>query len=252
MKQTRARHPAESGSVIIWIFITIALFAALSFTVAQMMRGGGDARLEELSRVQASEIIAHTESMRRAVQKLRIDGIPAAEISFAHDFHAGLYDNPRCTGAACRIYDRAGGGVTNIVPSPEWLDATRTAQPYYKEWHVAADTCVPDVGTGGATCAAANSSEEDLTVFLSWLKKPLCLEINRQLGIANNGDQPPSLSACPWATAASNRYTGTFINGGAVISGTTFNGRQNGCFRMGSCGTYPADSYHYYHVLMPR
>ena len=43
MKAKRPGHP-ESGSVIIYIFIGVALFAALGFAVGQMMRGGSPSK----------------------------------------------------------------------------------------------------------------------------------------------------------------------------------------------------------------
>lgn len=248
---TRTHRHNQSGSVIIWIFISIALFAALSFSVAQMMRGGGDGRIEELVKVHSSEIIAYGDAIRRGLHNMRISGVSPAELSFANPLVPG-YDNPACGARPeCAVFNKQGGGISPVRPNPEWLVSTHSGEHYYNEWRIAPDSCVPHVGTGDENCANS-PSHSDLTLFLSWIKKPICLEINKQLGIANNGDEPPTLTSCPWNSASQNRYTGSFLNSGTISAGNSFHGRQAGCFRMGSCGSYPPASYHYYQVLLAR
>ncbi|MBU0800596.1 MAG: hypothetical protein KKA05_06280 [Alphaproteobacteria bacterium] len=244
-------RPGESGSVIIWIFVCVAMFAALSFAVADMMRGGGTGKNEELVNVYASDIMSYSDNIRRAIQVMRVDGVSVSELSFENSFISG-YENPRCNDPECLVFNTAGGGVTYTIPDPKWLDITKDDEVYFNEWFVAADTCVPDVGTGDATCAASDTTNEDLTLFLTHIKRPICMEINKQLGIENPNNAPPQESGCPWSTAATNRYTGSFINGESIIAGTSFAGRQSGCFQIGVCAGYDADTYHYYQVLLPR
>ena len=244
---------AQSGSVIIWILVCVAMFAALSFTVANMMRGGGTGVNEELTRVQASEIVAYTETMRRAAQALRVDGHNVTEISFENEYVSG-YANPRCGGDECRMFGSAGGGVNYNVPSEDWLDKSFIGETYYREWHFAPDVCVAGVGRGIAGCAADTEDNEDLVVFLPYVKKSICVEINRQLGIENTDGNPPADVGCPWDSGTEKRFTGAFEEGESIESSVpeTLEGRQTGCFQMGVCGALTDPVYHYYQVLVAR
>lgn len=247
------QNPAERGSVIIWILIMVAMFAALSFTVANMMRGGGSGMTQELIRSHAGEIIAYGEGLRRAVQTVRVSGTNLSAISFENNFVSG-YTNNNCGDDTCRIFMPAGGGVSYVEPNMDWIDISKDGEEYYREWHFAPDSCVPDVGTGDATCGGDSTDNEELIVFLPYIKQPLCVEINRQIGITNPNDAPPQDNGCPWTTATQQRYIGSFADSESITSTPPelLAGRQNGCFRIGTCGTYPANSYIYYQVLVAR
>jgi hypothetical protein len=246
-------RPAERGSVIIWILVCVAMFAALSFTVANMMRGGGAGMTKELLRSHAAEIISYGEGIRRAVQTVRVSGINLSAVSFENDFVSG-YENANCGDDTCRIFMPAGGGVSYVEPNIEWIDISKDGEEYYREWHIAPDSCIPDVGTGDATCGGDTVDNEELTLFMPYIKQSLCVEINRQAGITNTNGAPPQDAGCPWTTATQQRFIGTFVDAQSVTSAPPeiLAGRQNGCFRMGACGTYPANVYVYYQVLVAR
>lgn len=246
-------HHPERGSVIIWILVMVAMFAALSFTVSNMMRGGGSAMTSELTRTHASEIISYGDSIRRAVQTLRASGTALPEVSFENNFVSG-YINNNCLDDSCRIFMPAGAGIAYAPPHEDWIDVSKSAETYYNEWHFAPDSCIPDVGTGGAACGGDSVDNEDLILFLPYVKKGLCMEINRQINIDNPNSDAPQDSGCPWDSGSNNRYTGNFIDGQAVTStpASLLAGRQNGCFKIGVCAGYATGSYIYYQVLAPR
>ena len=248
-----ANKSAERGSVIIWILVCVAMFAALSFTVANMMRGGGSNMTQELLRTHAAEIISYGEGVRRAVQTVRVSGTNLSAVSFENNFVSG-YENNNCGDDTCRIFHPAGGGVSYVEPMPEWLDISKDGEEYYREWHIAPDSCVPNVGTGDATCGGDSTDNEELILFMPYVKKPLCVEINRQASITNTNGEPPQDSGCPWSSSAQNRFNGSFIDAQAVTSAPPeiLAGRQNGCFKMGACGTYPPNVYVYYQVVVAR
>lgn len=245
---------SQRGSVIIWILIMVAMFAALSFAVANMMRGGGTGVSTELSRTHAAEIMSYGEGLRRAVQAMRASGTSLSEVSFENGAITG-YANSNCADDTCRVFLPAGGGITHAAPHPQWLEVTKDDEPYYGEWHIAPDSCVGEVGSGGLGCGGDGTDNEELIAFLPYIKKTLCLEINRQVGIpAGTGDEPPIDSGCPWSTGSTQRFTGSFVDAEEISSvpASLLAGQQNGCFKMGICGAYLPNTYIYYQVLAPR
>lgn len=253
--QHRPQQGTQSGSVIVWILVCVAMFAALSFTVANIMRGGGVTKNTEMMRVQANEIIGYGDTIRRAVQATRINGYSITELSFENDYISG-YANPNCGDAGCRIFGSGGGGVKYSLGDEKWLDNNQRDEPLYREWFIPADSCIPNVGTGDSTCGGdAAATNEELIIFLPYIKEGVCTEINRQLGIVSSTGALPQDSGCAWGTSPVNRFTGNFIDGQSVTSfpdATLLSGRPAGCFRIGSCTGYPANTFHYYQVLLPR
>ena len=61
----------ERGSVMIILFTAIVLFAALGFTVSDMMRQGSPEAIgEQQAKLYANEILDYTRAMRQAIQHM--------------------------------------------------------------------------------------------------------------------------------------------------------------------------------------
>ena len=58
---------SQKGSVLVIILVAVALFAALSYTVANMMRGGAEIGSEKAG-IYASEILTYAQSVGEAVK----------------------------------------------------------------------------------------------------------------------------------------------------------------------------------------
>lgn len=245
MTQDRARR-AQSGNVMFYIFAAIALLAALTFAVSQGSRGSINSMTEDRARLFASEIMAYGDAVAKAAQALRLRGVPLNMLSFDTP---GLddYENPNCTTADCRIYSPAGGGVNYTAPATEWLDSNYSALANYARAFVDGTVCVPDVGTGGPGCRSDAVDNEELVVFVPYIKRDVCLTINRLSGIDNPGNDAPQVSDCAFGT----KFTGAFADG-VEIDAAQLRGKPAGCVKTdNSCGN-GADAYHYYHVMIAR
>jgi hypothetical protein len=241
----------ESGSVLWFILVAIALLVALTVTVTRTTETSEDTGTRDRNRIMASDILRQARAVEQAVEALTLKGFGENNISFQNNVFAG-YTNPRCTSEECRIFDTPrGAGLTYKTPLPDWLDSQFSAlsEPEYGQWYFMGRACIRDVGTGGAGCGA-NDSEAELLMVLPWVRRDLCLEINRLLGIENPGTppSPPRLTADAFP-ATYDLFTGTF-EASAEIAHPSLNAKKTACFEADT--THPAGGFHFYHVLIAR
>lgn len=236
----------ESGNVIWFIMLAIALTAALTMTLSRSSDTGGQTGDIERARVQASEIMRYAGGIEQAVERAILRGTSENAISFENSFVSG-YANGRCPDTdqsnPCFIFGR-GGGQAYMKPRPEWLDGAQGAQPLFAEWYFTGHVCVQDMGTGGAGCASDGSNRnEELVMVLPWIKEDICRQINALLKIPG---AIPVESGGAWP-AAGTKYQGVFADGEILNQP-----RMAGCFAGSGSDMPPANSYSYFHVLIDR
>lgn len=238
---------SQSGSAMIYIFIAVALFAALSFTVSQMMTGGQATPKSELANIQAAEVMQFSDALRRAVNTLKIRGFDSTEISFDGVTSLTGYENSNCGADECQVFSTDGGGVIFQAPDEKWFDDDNYLQDLYGNWYFPSGLCVVGVGSDTTeTCHSDGDDNEDIVAILPWIHKTLCLEINDQLDIPNPGREPPQLSGASnaWPTG-DDKYDGSTGDDTAL----NFDTHRKGCFQGATGGDPGANTYHYFHVL---
>lgn len=134
MKNQAFRRHNQRGSAIIYIFIFIALFGALIFTMSKGMRTGAGSLTDQQAKLAATEILSYADTVRGGVKKLLIDGTQLEKISFQMDERktqanapiTNYLPNPACTNDTCRLFKPTGGGVKEThfwqygVAAPSW------------------------------------------------------------------------------------------------------------------------------------
>lgn len=229
--------------MIYWIFIAVALFAALSMAVANIGRGGGT-NMEELARLRATDIMQYAGAIQRGIRSMRISGTDESALCFHADQwgHTNYEFNPQCTDNDNRVFHAEGGGISFQEGQDDWFENDSTP-PDAKEWVISARYEVTNVGTdsGGATVAA----NADLLVATGPLKQELCEALNSLLGFTPN--TPPMVAASSYDTMASNKFTGTYSNGTGRIGDL---GRER-CVAQDNGSGNPA-FYFYYKVILAR
>ncbi len=241
-------HKNQSGNVLVYILIAVALLAALSYTVAQSSRGSVGKLTAEKSGLYATEIIEYGNILSQAVSQIRLRGFKDSEISFENDVVTG-YTNANCTDSECEIFNINGGGVQYSTPKGNWLDSSNSAETRYGELYFNGSSSVMEIGTDG----------DDLILSIPYINKDLCVEINRKLGIIPATDALPSETNGPFDI--DDKFTGSY--GGALdqkISGnattgesTILHGEMSGCTESSGAAPNPAvNTYHYYQVLVAR
>ena len=174
----------ERGSALFYILIAVVLFAALSYTVSNMMRGDSSAEMvgEERAKVLASEILNYGRAVRTAVQDMRIsNGCADTDISFENNEVSGY------TNTSCQVFNPAGGDVTYIAPIADILDSEFEGEFSYGNLYFNGSNEIVGVGT---TCG--DISCMDLVMFIPYVKEEVCRAINESLGVTSAGDAVPS------------------------------------------------------------
>jgi hypothetical protein len=232
---TPHRPSRQSGSVLFYVLIGVALFAALSFAVAQMMRGGGQAPTE-LKTAAASGVLQYADTVRTAVRAMQINGIDVNKICFDNaGWGNSDYDFAACSDAANKVFDSDGGAVI-------WEKNTGDAHNS-NSWLFTGANGIKGIGTtcGNASCA-------DLKMVLSGLSADTCLEINRQLGIDNPGGNPPTDAGYD-QTPFTGTYTATATDDIGAGNAALEN-QPAGCFKTTAAPA--AGQYVFYRVLISR
>lgn len=239
---------AQSGNVLFYILLAVALLAGLSYAVSQGGRSSTQGLTAERARIFATEIIEYAEALATATAQVRLRGYTEGQVSFENDIVSG-YENAICTSDECKVFALAGGGVNYIAPHEEWLDQTRSSLPRYGELYFHGGTHVVNVG----------SENDDLIMFISYLHRDVCIAINDLLGIKPTGRAVPLEGHGPFAVNV--KFTGNFVQ---VVdrnisgSGTTgqpdiLHGQFSGCTESSGTSSTPLpETYHFFRVLLAR
>lgn len=241
-------NKAQSGNVIFYILIAVALLAALSFTVAGSLRGGTGQITGEKAALEATALIEYGNVVSGAVAQLRLRGYQDTEISFDQPVVSG-YTNAACASGACKVFELAGAGVTYQPPKADWLEAAQAGQARFGEVYI----------TGSTAALGAGTSADDLVMLIPYVKQEICAAVNKKLGILPPSSVTPAETNGPAAMNA--KFTGVYdtvadtaIAGSATPGNATIlMAKMAGCTEgSGGGGNPPAGTYHFYQVLLAR
>lgn len=243
------KRSGESGNVFFIIMLGVVLFAALMFTFSRSARQGGENIGEKQAELAATSILAYAQSVERAVDRIRRAGFSEADVSF-ENASVGGYVNNNCLGNdECKVFKPAGGSISYMPPPTEWLDPNESGSLAFGPWVFSGNVCVIDIPTvnGDTICHANGIDDEDLVLFLPYVRKEVCLRINEKLGIPNTGNVPP-LDGGTAVHPTFSKFTGSFAAGYSHgIAGSAINGRYTGCVYNNF-----TNDYHFHHVLIAR
>ena len=234
MKQNQQNH--IRGSILFYILIAVALFAALSFAVARMLQGGGaaDNISGERQDTTVIEILDYTNAMRQTVRNLRIsNNCDEDQISFERSPFDGSdtsYVNPNAPADfSCHVFHAQGGAMRYSAP-------TTAMNGGAADWFITGYSEVPRVGESG---------KPELIVILPDISKALCLRLNDKLGVDNpSGDAPEDADSVNSTT-----FKGTYEMHTQIGLAAQLGGKMAACFKH----TQPnPDTYNFYQVLIGR
>lgn len=241
---SRSTHISQKGSALFIILVAVALFAALSYVVAGMMRSGGSGTdiNQERAEIYAGEILDYARNVRQVVQDLRIsNGCRNTEISFENPVETGYANG---TDTDCQIFHSDGGGMSWVEPSADLLDSAQSGETGYGQWFATGVTCVINIGNGATGCNTDSVDNEDLIFALPYIDQAVCIAINESLGITSGGAAPPQDGGTAWAWT---KFTGSYTDGAQLGSSPN---RMAGCFESDTLPT--SGTYHFYQVLVAR
>ncbi len=234
-RNAKRNKDSERGVVLVYIFLAIALIAALSYAVTQSNRGGISSLSKDKARLYASEIIEFANVISNAVTQLRLRGVLETQLCFDDPrWGAFDYNHAGCATNANKVFHPEGAGVIWAEPPFESMDNSASPDNI---WHITGVNHVENVGT---TCASDTCAE--LILFVNELKLEVCQKLNELLGVTDANVTPPDET-----DFNDDRFLGVFGNEDTIGSGNVLEGKRTGCFREVSSGTY-----HYYKVLLAR
>jgi len=223
----------QSGNVLFYILIAVALLAALSYAVTQGGRTGVRSVTRERANVYASEIIEYGNILSQSVSQIRLRGYQDTEISFENNIVSG-YINANCTDDECKIFHVNGGGLNFLRPPMNANDGV--------DWLFSVNRVIY-VGThiGGVA-----TSDLELVAVLQNIDKGVCEQINRKLhGTSVIPQENDSINLVKFTGA----YSGAWIADSGGASGPIA-GNSAYCFE-GNVDP-PSGTYHYYQVIIAR
>jgi len=104
---------AQSGNVLVYVLIAVALLAALSYAVTRSSRSGAvEAISEERVQFAALELIDYTSLLNQTISFLQSRGCRDEEISFENDFSSANYSNANApSDETCHVFSLQGGAM---------------------------------------------------------------------------------------------------------------------------------------------
>ena len=229
---------SESGNVIFYILIAVALLASLSFAVSQGNRGSSQQVSEERARLIASEIIEYANIMTSAVSQIRLRGTDLSALCFDHtSWGASDYNHAGCGDDLNKIFHPSGAGLDWSNAPAEAMDASASPDNL---WHIYGDNEIQNVGS---TTGDANGA--DLILLADEISLPVCQKLNELLGVTAANTAPPTDTAY-----GTTRYIGAFgytATIGDEVGGAALSGQSAGCFLNTTTSEYA-----YYKVLIAR
>ncbi len=225
----------SSGSALIIILIAVILFSALTYAATGSFRGGdsGTSSSEDNARIKSSQIIQYATSIEQSVMKMLLKGTSDTDLSFDTEAwgHSDYQHSPQQP-VSNRIFHPQGGEVSWSRPPKDSNDGS--------PWVITGAIRIPEVGL---TCADESCSE--LVAILPNITKAVCDKLNSILGVSG-GQEIVDLAA------TSAKFTGTYSAGDILGNEAIAPGTRTGCFEGAGGGGAAPETYHFFHVILPR
>lgn len=244
----RAQHLTERGNILFLILLAVVLFAALSYAVTSSTQGGGKNASEETVKSAVAALTQYATLMENTITRLKLTNDCADEqFSFINTSVSGYPESQSPTNPKrCHIFNPEGGGMSWLVPDPQWLDSTKSSSPDYGQFLFTSRACIAYMGTGDASCHTTGLPTMELIMYLPYITEAICTEIQKQNGRSTIGQDNDGMTA-------SNKFSGNYT-AGIILQGANPVHVRSGCVRGvggGSTSFIPYTSgYVYYHVMI--
>ena len=216
----------QSGNVLFYILIAVALLASLMFAVSQSGRGSAKQISEERARLIASEMIEYSNIIGAAISQLRLRGCDEDQINFDNNLVTGYTNTNAPTDGFCDVFSVSGAGI-NISTPPE---EAQPSSPHLTDYRFVGSNIVPDI---------QNFAGE--LILITNVLEAVCTQINELLNIS------PSTPAQDTNGFNTVKFVGNYSTAGAING---YDGELAACIE--STGGATANNFYYYKVLMPR
>ncbi len=232
-KTRPAESGAESGNVIFFVLLAVAL---IGLVTAAIRSGGEGANIDrETTIIRVSEVRQYASELERGIAFIMREGHSESSIRFDHPLVTAGYGTDITLSSATQLFNEIGGGVTYRLPPGDISSAA--------QWEFYGHTHLPDVGT---------DAPELVAVLPDITSDDFCERVNDMNGLDLAAPGPPedTTGECINAGAAFRFTSANQFTTGAGIdtvdeASFTVTPAMQGCVDCGG-------SLHFYHVLMAR
>jgi hypothetical protein len=155
----------QSGNIMVYILLAIALFGALTLVLSrQNAQGDGQDLSDEQLAFQANELLQYSAAARAAVDTILLAGSTIDDIVFTKPNEAG-YEN---TNTVHNIYHPLGGGLIPAAANPSIFTGSTTPDA---GWYIGRFTNVVGTATSG----------NDIIITAYGISEALCGALNKKL-----------------------------------------------------------------------
>jgi len=226
----------ESGSVIVIIFVMIAILAALSFVLNQGTRSGANSLNQQQADLAATEILNYTNAVKNAVRNIRIARCDETEISFENHLSPGSYTNPNAPADnSCHVFHPNGGGISYQQPIAQIFDSAFSADGVYGHYYFSSRTTVTNMGDSG----------DELLMIMSFANEQVCQQINSRIF------SDTTIISDPADFDKTGNVIGSFDTTASSVIDLSASAIQNGA-PMACFESTTHNGYHIYTVLIAR
>lgn len=222
----------QSGNVLFYILICVALFAALSYAFSRGGDSGASKVSDDKARLFATEIINYGGQLREAMTRMKLRGCSDNQYDFSNDIYKtisnGRINNSNSnapTSRSCHLFDPAGGNITPYVVSAQAVSSDTTTG--WQKGHGGAR--IRQLSGAGTDAAAGTVSANDIILTLSFISLPVCKKINELLNVDNPGGLPPQ----PAESGTAGQYASGSLTSNAIITNPKL-GSSAFCFTTSS------------------
>ena len=230
--------------MLLYILLGVVLLGMVYFTFSRINSGSSNSLSKGKAKLTAQEIIEYSKTLQAGVAQLITKGCSESQLDFGNTVSTkvnGTPTNPDNTNAradgACALFKPTGLNlrVNNILYGAK----TTTGPSSVKQGNPAIRVVqITGIGTSGAV---GTTSANDLVLMYTGLELDLCMRLNTELGVANNGTDAPNYT---YSGSTSNAFdTGTFVDSVLV---TPTNPTPSFCTKSGS------GLYNFYSVIYAR
>ncbi len=159
----------------------------------------------------------------------------------------------------CKVFHPAGGGLNYLTPEETWMDNLFSSEVVYQTWYANENNAVGGLGNSRGSSGECQSGVPDcneLMIGVPYIKKEICLAINKKLNSGHNNSGDPYIDQdFSFATFGGTQgkfrggYGDTVINMG-IGSPANYRNLMAGCIE-GDLNP-PAGTYSFFQVLIVR
>lgn len=173
----------EQGSALVYVFIGLALFAALLFTFSKSSNNSVPASLSAQDKIRAQAVIDYSNELAQTINRMLAKGISESDLSFENTVMKNLGGTlfspassyPNCTNASCKVFSPQGG---NAVAARPLTDPVADASLGGTAFYTLPGMMAPHV----YTIQGLGTPAPELVLTFHGFSKSTCAAINTLLG----------------------------------------------------------------------